>query len=88
MRTKFFRELEEKLEEIFTKGEICECGKRLPCRSKALTFNAYANMYFDKHNEEERERIIKIINDIDINNIPDDSKIYLKKDILNKIKNK
>ena len=48
MKNKFFNQLAEKLEEIFPKGEKCECGKKLPCRSKALTFNAYANIYHEK----------------------------------------
>ena len=41
----FFNKLADKLEEHFEKGELCQCGKRLPCRSKALSFNAYANLY-------------------------------------------
>ena len=42
----FFNKLAEVLEEYFPKGEKCQCGKRLPCRSKALVLNAYANIYF------------------------------------------
>ena len=41
----FFNKLAEKLEELFPKGERCQCGKKLPCRSKALAFNAFANIY-------------------------------------------
>ena len=41
---KIEEELVEKLEELFPKGERCGCGKRLPCRSRALVFNAYAVM--------------------------------------------
>ena len=42
---KFFEQLSEQLEELFPKGEKCERGKKLPCRSKAILFNAYANLY-------------------------------------------
>lgn len=42
----FFNRLSEVLEEQFEKGELCKCGKRLPCRSKALVLNAYANIIF------------------------------------------
>ena len=46
----FFDELVEKLENIFPKGEKCRyCGKKDWGRSKALLFNAYANMIFRKY---------------------------------------
>lgn len=41
----FFNKLAEELENHYPKGERCECGKRLSARSKALIFNAYANIY-------------------------------------------
>ena len=48
IKKEFFNKLAEKLEDLFEKGEKCECGKRLPGRSKALSFNAYANIFFDE----------------------------------------
>jgi len=59
---KYFNQLAEKLEELFPKGEQCECGKRLPCRSKALAFNAYANIFHDdlKMKPDKIERILNI----------------------------
>ena len=46
IKQQFFDELSEVLEKEFPKGERCSCGKRLPCRSKALVLNAYANIIF------------------------------------------
>ena len=46
LEKEFFNQLADKLEEFFEKGELCKCGKRLPCRSKALAFNAFANLIF------------------------------------------
>jgi len=44
----FFNELSDKLEDLFIKGEKCQCGNRLHCRSKALVLNAYANLLFQR----------------------------------------
>jgi len=52
IKKEFFNELAEKLEDLFEKGELCSCGKKLPCRSKALSFNAYANIIFEKKLQE------------------------------------
>ena len=41
----YFNKLAEKLEELFPKGEKCQCGRKLWCRSKSLSFNAFANIY-------------------------------------------
>ena len=43
----YFDKLANELEKLFSKGEKCKCGKRLPCRSKALAFNAWANIYHE-----------------------------------------
>ena len=51
IKQQFFNELSEVLEKEFPKGERCSCGKKLPCRSKALVLNAYANLFFIKHKE-------------------------------------
>jgi len=51
----YFNKLRDKLDELFPKGECCSCGKKLPCRSKAIVLNAYANIY---HKENE-DRCIK-----------------------------
>ena len=45
---KIENEMAEKLEELFPKGERGSCGERLPCRSRALVFNAYAVMAIRK----------------------------------------
>ena len=55
IKQRFFNKLAEKLEEIFEKGERCECGKKLPCRSKALSFNAFANIFADEMIKELQE---------------------------------
>jgi hypothetical protein len=57
IKEEFFNKLVEILEEQFPKGEKCQCGEKLPCRSKALVLNAYSNLYF----KEEKERIKKLI---------------------------
>ena len=44
-KEEFYNKLAERLEEFFPKGEKCECGKKLPCRGKALVLNGYANIY-------------------------------------------
>lgn len=46
LEQEFFDRLAEKLEKIFEKGELCsKCGRRLPCRSRVILFNAYANLF-------------------------------------------
>jgi len=63
----FQTRLAEELETLFPKGERCECGKRLRCRSKALVFCAEANIIF-------RESLDKVeIKQINKNNM----EIYL-----------
>lgn len=52
----FFNKLAEVLEEEFPKGELCQCGKRLPCRSRALVLNSYANLFFREFLEKERRK--------------------------------
>ena len=43
----FFDELAEELEKDFPKGEKCPyCGNKAFARSRALLFNAYANIIF------------------------------------------
>jgi len=42
----FFDKLAEVLEREFIKGEKCSCGRKLPCRSKAIVLNAFANLFF------------------------------------------
>ena len=42
----FFNKLADKLEELFPKGEKCQCGRKKDARSKALVFNAWANIVF------------------------------------------
>lgn len=46
LEEKFFNKLAKILEKEFPKYEECQCGKRLPCRSRALVLNAYANIFF------------------------------------------
>ena len=47
IQKEFFNKLAEKLEECFPKGELCShCGKKSFARSRALSFNAFANLYF------------------------------------------
>ena len=46
LEKKFYVRLAEKLDVLFPKAEKCSCGIKLPCRSKALVFNAWANIYF------------------------------------------
>jgi len=58
---KYFNLLAERLEELFEKGEKCKCGKRLPCRSKALALNAWANIYHTDRIKETRQEILKIV---------------------------
>jgi len=41
----FFDRLASELEALFPKGERCDvCGVNIPCRSKALVFNAMVNV--------------------------------------------
>ena len=44
----FFHRLSNILEEQFPKGEKCQCGRKLPCRSKALVLSAYANIFYNE----------------------------------------
>jgi len=46
MKKEFQTRLAEELEVLFPKGERCpKCGTKLPCRRRALMFNAYAVIY-------------------------------------------
>ena len=50
----FFNKLADKLEELFPKGEKCQCGRKKDARSKALVFNAWANIVFKElHNKKD-----------------------------------
>ncbi len=60
----FFNKLYEVFEEMFPKGEKCKCGKKLPCRSKALVLNTYANLFFKEMKEKWQEELIKKIKKI------------------------
>ena len=72
----FFNKLADKLEELFPKYEKCQCGKRLKARSKALSFNAFANLYlkdviteaYDMGKQETRDKIMKLITNEERNN--------------------
>lgn len=57
----FFSKLAEKLEELFEKGELCKCGRRLPRRSNALAFNAFANIYHSELLTASHNRLINKI---------------------------
>ena len=66
----FFNRLAEILEEHFPKGEKCSyCGNKLPCRSKALVLNSYANIIFKELLQKERHD-----NEILVNTILDTKK--------------
>jgi hypothetical protein len=54
LEEQFFDNLKEILEEQFPKGERCQCGRKLPCRSKAIVLNAYANLLFRKLKENKK----------------------------------
>ena len=70
----FFNRLAEILEEHFPKGEKCSyCGNKLPCRSKALVLNSYANIIFKELLQKERHD-----NEILVNTILDTKKRELK----------
>lgn len=55
----YFDKLVEVLEKQFPKGEKCQCGKRLPCRSRALVLNAYANIYLKEILSQEKQKWVK-----------------------------
>ena len=55
----FFQKLAEELEDLFPKGELCECGERLPCRSKALAFNGMANVFCREALASQKQQIIE-----------------------------
>lgn len=57
----FFRKLADKLEELFEKGELCQCGKKLPCRSKVLSFNAYANIFLKEALTKQKDDTVRMI---------------------------
>ncbi len=57
----FFNKLYYVLEKKFPKGEKCECGKKLPCRSKAIVLNAYANIFFKEMKEKWQSELRKEI---------------------------
>lgn len=58
MKETYFDKLRERLEKLFPKGEHCECGKKLPCRSAAITFNAFANILHNEELEAQKKQII------------------------------
>lgn len=63
---RFFIKLKEHFETLFEKDEQCECGKCLPGRGRAVTFNAFANIYLrdalHEHRQEFQIEIKKINN--------------------------
>ena len=89
----FFRKLSDQLEDHYPKGERCECGKRLTARSKALTFNAWANVFLKEALDEHTKKIIDEVEQIMMDTLSVDEvkqhrevlKMYKKLDKLKKL---
>jgi len=59
LKKEYFDKLCKVLEEEFEKGEKCQCGRKLPCRSKALVLNSYANIYLLEALKSQNQDLLK-----------------------------